>query len=136
MNSRLTNARLDGSNLREALLVGALLESTSARGTDFRDANLTRAVLNGAVLAGSDLRGADLRHARLRSPDRTAKHEGIEITIHGIPAELRDANLVDVKNAHSDEFNKAYWDEETVWPDWHTAPCARNVPEALCITDQ
>ena len=132
VNSRFINAKLDGANLRGAKLMGSLLESVNARKTIFIDADLTGAVLNGAVLVGSNLSRADLLRATFRSPDRTVQQNGITITVHGSPADLRQANLTGVKNGSSAEFNKAYWNETTIWPKWHTPPCKRNVPEDPC----
>ena len=136
VNSRLTNARLDGSNLRGAYLIGALLESATARGVDLRNADLTSAVLNGTDLMDSDLREADLLRVTFRTPDRTTQQGEIKITLHGSPAHLQGANLTDVKNASAAELNKAYWNEKTIWPKWHTPPCKRNVPDNLCDATQ
>ena len=132
VKSRLTNAKLDSANLRDALLIGALLESAVVRGADLRDAKLIGAVLNGADLTGSDLRGADLQGAIFRTPDRTVELNGRTSTLPGKPADLRAANLLGVKNARPGQLNLAYWDEKTTWPDWHTPPCKRNVPEDTC----
>ncbi len=135
VNSRLTNADLSGANLQEALLMGAVLVSITAKHADLRGANLTSATLNDANLENSDLSGADLHSVSFRTPDRTEEYNGEKFTVLGQPADLRGAKLVGVKNASSDMFNDAYWDEKTMWPNWHTPPCKRNVPNDLCCVE-
>ena len=132
VKSRLTNAKLDGADLREALLIGALLESAIARGADLRGALLIGAVLNGADLTGSDLRGADLQGTIFRNPDRHVELNGRKSAYRGEPADLRAATLLGVRNAEPGQLNLAWWDERTTWPEGHTPPCRRNVPDDPC----
>jgi Pentapeptide repeats (8 copies) len=96
--------RLVAADLRAADLHGQNLS-----GEDMSTADLTGADLHGANLQGVLLRDADLPGANLTGADLTGAN------LHG--ADLCGADLSDVEGLASVDFEYAFADETTVWPE-------------------
>lgn len=116
----LSGADLSGADLRFADLRGAKLNNANLRSASLRKANLSGADLSGAdIRTAADLRGAilidaDLTGANLRSVDFE------DAMLHS--ANFTAADLTGATGYRT----KAYWNDETIWPDSITPPARRN----------
>ena len=99
----LKNAYLKGASLNDANL-----SDTSLTGADLSDADLTHADLSGTYLGSADLSGADLQEANLTGAHfgafvrRSTEGDAPKTKLDG--ANLRGANLKNIRNAHADTF--------------------------------
>jgi hypothetical protein len=95
-------------------MVGADLRGVDLHGQDLRGEDMTKADLTGADLTGANLQGVVLRDADLPGADLT----GADLTganLHG--ADLCGTFLTGVEGLASVDFEYAFADERTSWPE-------------------